>query len=139
MISTPKTAKGRRNVALDPATVASLRAHRTRQAEERLALGPAYVDEDLVFCREDGTPIWPRTFSRAFRAAAGAAGLPRIRLHDLRHTHATLALESGVHPLVVSERLGHSKVSITLDTYSHVTPALAEDAAATIAARIAPE
>lgn len=139
MISTPKTAKGRRNVALDPATVASLRAHRTRQAEERLALGPAYVDEDLVFCREDGTPIWPRTFSRAFRAAAGAAGLHRIRLHDLRHTHATLALESGVHPLVVSERLGHSKVSITLDTYSHVTPALAEDAAATIAARIAPE
>ena len=135
-VSQPKTAKGRRSVALDPATVAALKAHRTRQNSERLALGPTYEGRDLVFCREDGSPVWPRSFSRGFDRLAEAAGLPRIRLHDLRHTHATLALEGGVHPLVVSERLGHSKVSITLDTYSHVTPALEEDAAAKVAALV---
>ena len=114
----------------------ALREHRERQLDERLAWGPAFQDHGLVFCREDGTAIWPRTFSRSFDHHVRDAGLPKIRLHDLRHTHATLALEAGVHPKVVQERLGHSTIAITLDTYSHAIPAMQEDAAAKIAALI---
>jgi integrase len=136
--SSPKTQKGRRSVALDPETVAALRAHRRPQAEEKLRLGPDYDDADLVFCREDGTPLRPRSFSRMFENQVRRAGLPRIRLHDLRHTHATLALAAGVHPKVVQERLGHAKINITLDTYSHAIPAMQADAAAQIAALIDP-
>jgi integrase len=121
--SEPKTKRGRRSVALDPGTVEALREHRARQLDER-----------LDFCREDGTPIWPRTFSRSFDHHVRDAGLPKIRLHDLRHTHATLALEAGVHPKVVQERLGHATIAITLDIYSHAIPAMQEDAAAKIAA-----
>jgi integrase len=80
--------------------------------------GPAYESQDLVFCRENGTPIWPRTFSRFFDHHVRDAGLPKIRSHDLRHTHTTLALEAGVHPKIVQERLGHATIAITLDTYS---------------------
>ena len=134
----PKTDKGRRNVALDPATVTALRDHRKSQLEERLAWGTAYEDEhDLVFCREDGSPTWPQSLSRSFERHAKQAGLPAIRFHDLRHTHATLALAAGVHPKVVSERLGHASVAITLDTYSHAIPAMQEDAAVRIAALVA--
>jgi integrase len=136
-LSRPKTEHGRRNVELDPGTVTALREHRKRQLEERLAWGPAYWDEpDLVFRRENGEPLWPRTFSRAFEQHIREAGLPVIRLHDLRHTHATLALHAGVHPKVVSERLGHSTVAITLDIYSHAVPAMQADAAAKVAALV---
>lgn len=135
--SEPKTKRSRRSVALDPETTAILRAHRKAQAAERLAWGPAYGDHGLVFAREDGAPIWPRTFSRTFAKHVKTAALPMIRLHDLRHTHATLALAANVHPKVVSERLGHSTVSTTLDTYSHAIPAMQEDAAALVAALIA--
>jgi integrase len=128
-----KTGSGR-SVALDKETVAALRAHRKAQAAERLALGPAYTDQGLVFCREDGAPIWAQSISRMFKRHAGEAGLPSIRLHDVRHTAATLALQTGIHPKVVSERLGHATIAITLDTYSHVTPGLQEDAAAAVAA-----
>lgn len=111
---TPKTAKGRRTVALDPATVTALRTHRTRQREERLAMGADYEDQDLVVCHSDGTPIHPKSISYQFGKAARAGELlPRIRLHDLRHAHATLALKAGVHPRIVQERLGHANVSIT--------------------------
>jgi integrase len=127
--SDPKTKRGRRSVALDADTVDVLREHRDRQLDERLAWGPAYQDQGLVFCREDGTPIWPRTFSRSFDHHVRDAGLPKIRLHDLRHSHATLALEAGIHPKVISERLGHATIAITLDTYSHAIPAMQEDAA----------
>ena len=131
--SEPKTAKGRRSVALDPATVEALKAHRKQQLAERLAWGPAWVDSGLVFTREDGRPLHPREVTRAFSRHVLAAGLPVIRLHDLRHTHATLALQAGVHPKVVQERLGHANIAITLDTYSHAVPALEEQAAATVA------
>jgi len=87
----PKTAKSKRSLALDPATVAALRSHRRAQFEERLAWGPAYRELDLVFCREDGTPVRPDSLSRSFAALVRAAGLPRIRLHDVRHTYATIA------------------------------------------------
>ncbi len=85
--------------------------------------------------REDGQPWHPDRITKRFEQALQAAGLPRIRLHDLRHTHATLALQAGIHPKVVSERLGHAQVSMTLDTY-HAIPALQESAAALIAALI---
>jgi integrase len=136
-LSQPKSDRGRRSVELDPATVTALREHRKRQLEERMALAPAYRDEfDLVFCREDGEPLWPQSFSRTFERQSKSAGLPPIRLHDLRHTHATLALAAGIHPKVVSERLGHASVAITLDTYSHAIPAMQADAAAKVAALI---
>jgi integrase len=136
VVSEPKTAKGRRSVALDPATVATLKAWRRHQTAERLAWGPAWTDAGLVFTREDGRPLHPREVTRAFTRHVLAAELPIIRLHDLRHTHATLALAAGVHPKIVQERLGHANIAITLDTYSHAVPALEEQAARTVAALV---
>lgn len=133
---TPKTGKGRRQVALDPSTVSALRTHRKRQLQERLAVGAVYEDGDLVCCLEDGRPLHPKTFSYYFGRHVRRLGLPRIRLHDLRHTHATLALRAGVHPRVVQERLGHANVSITLDTYSHVDLDMQAIAAAQVAALV---
>ena len=132
-ISTPKTDKGRRQIALDPATVAALRAHRIRQSEERLQWGAAWEDNGLVFCWENGKAIHPDRLSQQFHRYIKCLGLPRIRLHDLRHTYATLALRAGVPAKIVSERLGHSTISITLDTYSHVLPDMQEEAAAKVA------
>jgi Phage integrase family/Arm DNA-binding domain len=97
---------------------------------------PAWTDSGLVFTREDGRPLHPREVTRAFTRHVLAAELPMIRLHDLRHTHATLALAAGVHPKIVQERLGHANIAITLDSYSHAVPALEEQAAATVAALV---
>ena len=132
-ISEPKTARGRRSVALDSGTVAALRSHRVAQNQQKLKLGEAYQDFGLVFCREDGTPIHPDRFTQMFDKHVKDSGLPRIRLHDLRHTHATLALAAGIHPKVVSERLGHSTVAFTMDVYSHAIPSMEAEAAETIA------
>jgi integrase len=132
----PKTNRGRRLVALDPFTISVLRTWSRRQKEERLEWGPAWTDSGLVFTRADGKLIHPERVSKAFRARVKKTGLPQIHLHDLRHTHATLALEAGIHPKVVSDRLGHSTVAITLDIYSHAIPALSEQAAATVAALV---
>ena len=89
-----------------------------------------------MFCQPDGSPLSPNAFSQAFDRPGEGGGVPKIRLHDLRHTHATLALEAGIHPKVISERLGHSTVSITLDIYSHAIPALQETAAELVAALV---
>jgi integrase len=133
--STPKTAKGRRSVALDSRTVAALREHRTRQAYEcELFDLPA---PELVFMQPDGEPVHPHSLSEAFVRRAKEAKLPRLNLHGLRHTYATLALHAGVHPKIVSERLGHSSVSITLDVYSHAVPTMQESAAELVAALFA--
>jgi integrase len=132
-IGSPKTARGRRTVALDPGTIAELRRHRQQQLAERLIMGAGFTDHGLVFCRPDGGPLHPERFSRTFEIEAARAGLPKIRLHDLRHTWATLALGAGEHPKVVQERLGHANVSITLDVYSHVTEGLHSDAASRVA------
>ena len=131
--SEPKTDKGRRSVALDPATVSALREHAERQALERALVGG---DSELVFSEPDGAPVHPHQFSQAFGKRVKDAGLPRIRLHDVRHTYATPALQAGIHPKVVSERLGHASVSITLDTYSHAIPAMQETAAQLVAALV---
>jgi integrase len=133
---TPKTAAGRRPLSLDAGTVAVLREWRARQAEERLKLGPGYRDHDLVFAKVTGEPLHPERFSREFDRRVERWRLPRLSLHGLRHTWATLALEAGVHPRVVQERLGHSTVAITLQTYSHVAPTLHADAAELVAGRV---
>ena len=96
------------------------------------------VDSGFVFHRGDGLPYHPDFISQSFERAVKNSGQPRIRLHDVRHTHATLALRAGIHPKVVSERLGHANISITLDVYSHAIPAMEEEAAAKIAALFMP-
>lgn len=131
-----KTRKSRRQIALDPVTIAILKEHRRRQLEEKLLLGPAYNDEDRVFCYEDGRGIDPSGLTQRLRARVKAAGLPWITLHGLRHTHITHGLRAGVPLKVMSERAGHSSVAVTGDVYSHVTPDLANDAAAKIAALV---
>jgi integrase len=133
IVSEPKTAKGRRTVALDATTLTALRQHRKRQLEERLALGEAWQDTGLVFTHEDGSGINPRLFSSWFIQRSSVAGLPPIRLHDVRHSYATAALAAGVPTKIVSERLGHASIAITLDTYSHVLPNMQEEAAEQIA------
>lgn len=92
-------------------------------------IGGALTPDDLVFSNPDGSPLLPASVSHAFAKIVNRAELPGIRLHDLRHTHATILLLQGVHPKAVSDRLGHAKVGITLDIYSHVTPGLQEAAA----------
>jgi integrase len=123
-------------VALDPATMRVLREWRKRQLEERMAWGPAWIETGRVFTREDGADLHPERVSELFDRLVKRSGLPRLTVHGLRHTHATLALQVGVHPKVVQERLGHSSVAFTLDKYSHAIPAMQEDAAAKIAALI---
>jgi integrase len=133
IVSEPKTAKGRRSIALDPATVTALRDHRRWQLGERLAVGPRWEDSGLVFTWPDGRPLHPERFSKWFEQHARAAGLPKIRLHDVRHSYATAALAAGIPAKIVSERLGHANIAITMDTYSHVLPGLDEQAAGTVA------
>jgi len=133
----PTTTCRCRSVALDPHTVKVLRAHRTRQLEERLHAGEAWTDTGIVFTREDGTAIHPCYATSVFSRLVRASGLPSITLHGLRHTHATVALKAGIHPKVVQERLGHASIRITLDLYSHVAPGIQEEAAAKIAAMVA--
>jgi integrase len=126
----PKTAKSRRRISLAPIAVSALRAHRKRQNEERLRLGPAWdTTYDLVFPNSIGRLMDPRNFLLLFRRILTRAGLPRLRFHDLRHTAATLLLRRGINPKVVAEMLGHASVRITLDIYSHVTPDMQETAA----------
>jgi integrase len=130
-IEEPKTRRSRRPVHLSATAVEALKAHRVRQNADRLRLGQTWEDRDLVFANAVGRPVDPTNLLRQeFRPLLNRAGLPAIRFHDLRHTAATLMLEAGIHPKVVSEMLGHSQVSITLDLYSHVTPNMQQQAAA---------
>jgi len=133
IVSEPKTVKGRRVIAIDPGTVEVLKAQAARQLDEQKEWDEAWIETGLVFTLENGAALDPESVSRYWRQAVKKSLLPPIRLHDLRHTHATLALQAGIHPKVVSERLGHATISITLDTYSHAIPAMQEEAAALIA------
>jgi integrase len=129
-IGQPKTRTSRRQVRLTATAVEALRQHRLRQNEERLRVGAAWEDNDLVFCTEVGTPASASNLlNRSFRPLLKRAGIERIRFHDLRHTAATLLLEQGLHPKLVSEMLGHSTIAITLDLYSHVTESMHKQAA----------
>ena len=124
----PKTYRSARPVSVPDGIVERLREHRARQLEERLVAGAAYQTNELVFANAVGGPIHPNTIRDAWIKVAAKAGL-KLRFHDLRHIHASLLLQQGVHPKVVSERLGHSAVGITLDVYSHVVPSLDAEAA----------
>jgi integrase len=125
----PKTAKGRRVVVLGQSTKAVLQEHFKRQQLERQFAGDKWVETDLIFTSTIGTPIDHRNLFREFKDLLKEAGLPNIRFHDLRHTAATLMLQQNIHPKVVQERLGHSDISLTLNTYSHVLPGMQEEAA----------
>lgn len=126
----PKTARSRRSIPLPASTVRALAEHRRKQAEERLKMGPDYQQHDLVFATTEGGPLAPRNLKRRhFRPILKRAKLPLdFRLYDLRHSCATLLLAAGEHPKVVSERLGHATVTLTLDVYSHVLPTMQEAA-----------
>jgi integrase len=132
-VGEPKTARGRRPISLDAATIAVLRAHRHRMLQERLLVGPDFDDLGLVFHQPDGSWLRPDAVSEVFLRRVLRHGLPRLTLKGLRHTWATLALEQGIHPRVVQERLGHSTIAITLGIYSHVSPTLHDEAADLIA------
>jgi integrase len=133
VMGTPKTARGRRSIAIDPVTAHVLREHRKRQWAERSLLEKAFADQDLVFCNVKGGPVHPDFFSQTFDRTVARLGMRRIRLHDLRHTHATLGLAAGVPPKVMSERLGHATVAFTQDVYMHTIPQLEYEAADQIA------
>ena len=133
VVAEAKTVTSRRQLALDPFTTAALKAHRVRQLEERLAWGPAWVDVGLVFTRENGQVLHPEHVTKRFARLVRDAGLPRITLHGLRHSYATAALKAGVPVKIISERLGHATVAITLDIYSHVLPGLDREAADSVA------
>jgi integrase len=132
IVSAPK-AKSHRQLLLAPQTVSALDKHRKSQRVERVAGGPAWHDTGYVFVDELGEPYHPQLLRHLFEQAARYAGAPIIRLHDLRHTMATLALQAGVHPKVVQEQLGHSGIDVTLDVYSHVPQAVRRDSASKIA------
>lgn len=134
----PKTAKSRRLITLSETGIEALRRHRARQATERLRLGPAWVDEDLVFTNMVGRPVSATNLlHRDFYPLLERAGLPKVRFHDLRHTAATLLLEGNVNTKVVSEMLGHTQVGVTMDLYQHVTPTMQQHAADTFDALLA--
>ncbi|MDX2381042.1 MAG: site-specific integrase [Acidimicrobiia bacterium] len=132
-VVTAPNAKSQRQLLLAPATVAALKAHLRHQRQERLALGPAWTDRGYVFVDEAGVEFHPHRFTKMFEDAIKRTGAPKIRLHDTRHTMASLALEAGVHPKVVQEQLGHSAIAVTLDRYSHVPQAVRRDSADKIA------
>jgi integrase len=123
-------------VPIPETCLAALRQHRARQAEEKLLLGPAYQDHGLIFCRPDGTLMDPEQLPRTFARLLRAAGLPALRFHDVRPTFATLMLELGESPKTVQTMLGHSRVAITLDLYSHVSLELEQKAAAKLNAAL---
>jgi integrase len=127
----PKSGRAR-TVAMGATVAAELRAYRLAQVQALLALGVRLTDDGFVVTQADGSPVQPNTLTHNWVIECAKIGLPRIRFHDLRHTHATHLLASGVHPKVASERLGHSKVGLTLDTYSHVLPNMQADAAALV-------
>jgi integrase len=125
----PKTDKGRRSISLSPSTAIMLREHRETQEEQKQELGQTINEDDLVFCQIDGKPLLPNSVTQAWRKLVHRCRLKDIRLHDARHTHASLMLKQGIHPKIVQERLGHANIQITLDTYSHVAPGLQQAAA----------
>ncbi|MBO8170210.1 MAG: site-specific integrase [Thermoanaerobacteraceae bacterium] len=116
----PKSEKSCRTISLPPSVVNTLEKHKLQQAKNKLRLGDAYQDNNLVCCYPDGKPINPGTFSHQFKNLLEKNELPSIRFHDLRHSHASLLVKQGVQPKIISERLGHITIAITMDIYSHV-------------------
>jgi integrase len=129
VLTEPKSAAGKRMIVLSSATVAVLQQHIYYQQDEKLFAKDNWQENDLIFPSILGTPLDPSNMWKAFKDTLKRAGLPDIRFHDLRHTAASLMLQQGIHPKIVQERLGHSDISLTLNTYSHVIPTMQEEAA----------
>ncbi len=125
----PKTTKSRRLVSLPPSASIVLRQHREQQMVRYQELDIGVSEDDLVFCKMDGKPYLPDTITHVWIKLTRKLGLDGVRLHDARHTHATLMLKQGVHPKVVQERLGYNSITVTIDTYSHLVPGMQEAAA----------
>jgi integrase len=125
----PKTAKARHTIALLPSTVSFLRAYKEKQQLDKAILGISIKDDDLVFSQFDGKPLLPDTVPHDWAKLVKRTGLEGIRLHDARHTHASITLKQGTHPKVIQEKLVHTSIQIILDAYSHVAPGLQEAAA----------
>jgi len=125
----PKTEKSRRTIALSPSSILMIKKYKENRAALFAELGRSLKDSHLVFSNNEGQPLRPNTITRAWTMLATRAGIKVIRLHDARHTHASLLLKQGIHPKIVQERLGHASIQITLDTYSHVAPGMQADAA----------
>ena len=126
------TRRGNLSVALPPSVRDALRTYKLKQSQDMLRLGVRITEDSFVASLEDGSMMQPTFITHEWVRVVHETALPRIRFHDLRHAHATHLLSSGVHPKVASERLGHSRVGITLDRYSHVLPGMQEDAAAKV-------
>jgi integrase len=135
--SEPKSRAGRRTLPLIAGAAGALQRQRVRCLEARLAVGSRWKDHDLVFPSSVGTPLGPRNVYRDYQTLLAAAGLPRFRFHDLRHSTATFLLAAGVDLKTISVLLGHSQISLTMNTYAHLTPALLGDAAAKLDALFA--
>lgn len=129
VFSEPKSAAGRRVIALGVTTVEKLRKHQDIQFVESQMVGSSWKENDMIFPSSTGTPMDPSNLYHNFKRLLIKAELPDVRFHDLRHTAATLMLQQGIHPKVVQERLGHSDISLTLNTYSHVLPGMQDEAA----------
>ena len=125
----PKTERSRRTIALDPDTIGVLRTHRGAQVIQQSTSGDVFTNRGYVFTDSSGAPLDPFVLTDTWRHLVARSGIPPVRLHDLRHFHASLLLQANTHPKIVQERLGHSTISITLDTYSHTVPSLQEQAA----------
>ena len=138
IVGTPKTKAGVRRMALDDGTVSALKRWKRAQSEERLVMGEGWqgAEHDLVVTEHDGSPLHPKALTRRFHSSTKRGGLPIIRLHDIRHSYATAALAAGVPVKVLSQRLGHADVSMTLRVYAHVLPGDDEAAAALVASVI---
>lgn len=127
IFSEPKTSNARRLIAMTPTLAEELKRYKLSQEIQRQIIGVPLNKDDIVFSRPDGKPMSPNTLSPAFTMVSWRAGL-NLRFHDLRHSHATLMLRAGIHPKIVSERLGHANVTTTLNTYAHVTPGMQRQA-----------
>jgi integrase len=129
VFSEPKSNAGRRIIIVGSATIAKLREHMKLQQLEKDFMAGSWKENDLIFPSSIGTPMDQRNLIKIFKEYLKKAGLPDVRFHDLRHTAATLMLQQGTNPKIVQERLGHSDISLTLNTYSHVLPSMQEETA----------
>lgn len=139
VLTETKTRRSRRTIVLPVVAAEALRQRQVQQREQRRAFGPGWRDEGLVFTSSTGRPVDARNVQRTFRRILRKAKLPQMRFHDLRHSCASLLLTQGVPPRVVMETLGHSRISVTMDTYTHVMPALQREAADAIDRSLAGE
>lgn len=137
VVGQPKTARSRRSIALSPDTVALLHEIRGRKIAQQLAVGEVWQNTGYVFTQAEGRPLDPDAITKDFNIVVKRSGLPHLTVHGLRHAHATLMLEAGINPKIVSERLGHSSIATTMDIYSHVLPGLQESAALALDAKLA--